>query len=167
MAALPAIAAGVSLAATGIQAISSIKQGEAGAEAAEFNARTAEENAILEARKGAEDERQFRISAAKELGDIRAGYAASGVASEGSALDVLEESAKNMELDAQKIKYNSATKVRALNQEAKLSRMRGASSITSGYLGAAGSALKGTAEFGSYLSNMSGSTDNKLKYKPN
>ena len=51
-------------------------------------------------------------------------YAASGVSMEGSALDVLEFSAANAELDALTIRYESEMEARSYRKEADLERMR-------------------------------------------
>lgn len=85
---VPVIAAVATVASVGLTVASSISQKKAANDAADQAKQAARENA-----------RRQSIEARKRIGLMRANYGASGVAIEGSALDVLEESAANAELD--------------------------------------------------------------------
>lgn len=122
-------------------AAGAIQQGQAESVAAEMNAQQAERNATMALARSAEQERRARIEGTKVLGDMRAGYGASGVTLEGSPLDVLQESAQTAELDALNIRYEGQAQAVGFRNEAKLERMRGASAKTRGYFSAASSLL--------------------------
>lgn len=126
------------------KAAGSVAEGNAARNAGEFNAQIAENNARLSRQQAAEDERVFRVSSRKELGSIRSGYAAGGITSEGSAQDVLEESAANAELDALKIKHGGEVRAKGFEADAELSRAKGEAAQTSATFSAAGSLLEAT-----------------------
>jgi hypothetical protein len=132
------------LAATGglLGAAGSIQQGQAEYAAADYNAKMAEENARQSRIQSAEEARRQKISSAKQIGDIRASYGASGiVSSEGSALDILQESSAAAALDYLTIKHQGEVKAAAYQQEANVSRMRGNAARTGSYFKAASSLL--------------------------
>lgn len=135
-----------SLIGTGVQAYSSMKQGQAAEQAANYNANVAAQNAVASRQQAVEDERGFRVQTRQMLGDIRSGYAASGVTLEGSPEDVLYQSASNAELDALKIRHGGELKAMGYENSAALSIMEGANARDSGYLSAAGILLKGSAD---------------------
>lgn len=117
------------------------EKGQANAAAMEYNAKIADENATIAHTEGIENERRVRVQGRKELGSIRAGYGAAGVTMEGSAMDVLQESAANAELDALTTRYNSDMKVRGFKQDAQLARMGASASSSAGMIGAASTIL--------------------------
>lgn len=103
----------MSLLGTSLQAGGLLAEYQANRNASRYNegiAIASAEQAIIQ---GREMERRQRVLGRQILGSIKAEYAASGVALEGSALDVLEASAATAELDALTIRYES--KVRAHN----------------------------------------------------
>lgn len=116
---------------------------QAGAESAaeNYNADIAMQNATMANNQAAEEERKNRVQSKKQLGDIRASYGSSGVNIDGSALDVLEESAANAELDSLQIKHGGQVKARAYENEANLDRFRAKNAKVAGYFGAASSVL--------------------------
>jgi len=140
-----------SLIGTGVQAYSSMKQGQAAEQAANYNANVARQNAIAAKNQAVEDERSFRVQTRQALGDIRSGYAASGVTLEGSPEDVLYQSASNAELDALKIRHGGELKAMGYENSAALSIMEGANARESGYLSAAGMLLQGSANAASKI----------------
>jgi hypothetical protein len=72
-----------------------------------YNRQVAERNATISRQQAAVSEAAARRDGRRALGKIEAGYGASGVVgNEGSALDVLEDSAIESELDALTIRYN-------------------------------------------------------------
>jgi hypothetical protein len=109
-------------------------EGEARAAAAEYNAKSAEQNAKLSVAQAREEERRLRVMSRKQLGDMRANYAASGVQMEGSPLDVLEESAATAELDALTVRHGGQVKAAQARSEASLQRFQGEYAKAAGYL---------------------------------
>lgn len=126
----------------------SSQQASANRQAAEYNAAVANNNAIA-ARQQAEAEasRQQRLSA-KAIGDMRAAYGASGVTREGTALDVLEESTINAELDRLNILYGGEVKASGYSSTAALERSRASSAGGVNWLGAGSSLLLGASRYG-------------------
>lgn len=74
-------------------------------------------NAVQQA--GQSEETQRRI-ADQQLGAARAGAAQSGVGLDGSAADVVQQSATNAELDALNIRYGGVLKAKAATDQADL-----------------------------------------------
>lgn len=164
-AALPVIttiatAGGVALTAYGM-----IQEGRAASDAASYNAAVAERDAQV-----AEQNRQLAIRTSeieaadkrrenrRVLASIRANYGASGFSFAGSPLDVLEDTATEQELDAQRIEYDGQVKGRSaalrilgLEDDAALSRSEAANARRAGNLGALGTAVGGV---GTTLSRM-------------
>lgn len=157
MAALAALAPIASAVSGVVGAIGAIQAGNAQAAASEYNARVSERNQAV-----AEQNRQIAVRTAeidaedkrrenrRQLGAIRAAYGSSGLEMAGSPLDVLEDSAIEMELDAQRIEYEGRMRSRegalqalGYSEDARLSRMQGKAAKTAGYIGAAGSLLGG------------------------
>ncbi|TXG77625.1 hypothetical protein E6Q11_02530 [Candidatus Dojkabacteria bacterium] len=137
-------AAAIAMSAVGsaVQAFGQVSQGNAEFAAGQYNADMNQRAADQTRATAAEEERRLRIQSRKQLGDIRANYGASGVGLEGSALDVLEESASNAELDALTVRHAGETRARAFEAQANLERFRGRNARTAGYLGAATTLLK-------------------------
>lgn len=137
--------AAVAIAAVGttIAIVSAIKHGEAAKEAGDANADVAAKNADQTRVSTAQDEAAFRIQMRKQLGDIRASYAASGVTMEGSPEDVMRESAANLETDALKIRREGNLRAEGYDDQSRLDRRAGENGLTSGYLSAAGALSSG------------------------
>lgn len=107
------------------------QQPEAQAQASLYNAELGRQNAVLTRQKSAEEERRYRIQAASELGDIRARYGASGITLDGSAMDVLEESAANAELNALTVRHEGEIQALAYEQAATLDEFNAANAKAS------------------------------------
>lgn len=131
------------VAGAGIKAYAAIRDGNLKAAAEDANAQSAEQNAQLTEMQAAEEERRQRILARKQIGDMRANYAASGVTLEGSPMEVLEESAMQAELDALTIKYMGKTRATQYRNQAAFSRYASKEYKFGGRLSAAGSILGG------------------------
>ena len=80
--------------------------------------------------------------ARQQIGQLRANYGASGVAIEGSPLDLLEQSARNAELDRLTIINQGALQATAYRNQAALDRSQGRSALASGGISAAGTLLQ-------------------------
>ncbi len=113
------------MAGDAISAYGSFEQGKQDKAAAEYNARNSEQEAVYAVQKAASDERQQRVVSKKFLGDIRSSIGASGITTEGTALDVLEESAGNAELDALMIRHEGAVRAVGLRNQATYQRVAG------------------------------------------
>lgn len=122
--------------------IGNLIEGDDKKKAAEYNASVLESNALQVKQKAAEDEALYRVAARKDLGSQRANYGASGVTTEGSAMDVLAETVATAEADAMRIRKDGENQANAYRQEATAQRMYGDAAKTNAYFGAGASALK-------------------------
>jgi len=91
------------------------QQYDATADAAQYNA-------AVERNKAAAEEDRRRRESARQLGQIRAGRAKSGVTMEGTPLMVLAESAEMAELDALNARWSGETTARLDEQRAASAR---------------------------------------------
>lgn len=123
-----------------------IQKGIAESDAGEYNAKIAEQNAQQAEIQAAEDERVHRVIARKQIGQMQASYSASGITSEGSPMEVLQESAANAEMDAHKIRQEGANRARAFREGATLDQMGASAARTGGYMGGASSLLRGATD---------------------
>jgi hypothetical protein len=141
----------LTVAAAGTQAVSSIMQGNAASNAAEAQARNAEEAAALSRAAAVDDARNTRVIGAKAMGSMQAGYSASGIKTDqGSVLDVLADSSANIERDAQRVILRGEIAARGYQDQAGLDRIKGSAASTAGYMGAASSLLYGGAAVAKY-----------------
>lgn len=143
-------------ASAGLQALSSISQGNAQAaslksqaQASDMNAKTYEENAKRVARENSIKEDNIRREQARILGRQRAAMAESGTGlGTGSNLDVAVEDTRMAELDALTARYQGDTERTGLLAQAGMSRYEAGvyrnqakSARTQGYIGALGNAI--------------------------
>lgn len=154
------MAAAAMAAGAGIQAVGAIQQGNSNASVASYNAQIANQNAGIVEAQGIEQERRSRVQSAKAIGGEQAAYGASGVSSDGSAMDVIRNSAANAELNALTIKNNADIKVTALQNEEALDYYRASNDRTSGYLNAASSLVGGSGKVASMSGNSNNNDDN-------
>jgi hypothetical protein len=149
------------LASTAIGGYSQIQAGKAEARASQYNAQVAEMNATMADRaakdalaRGAAEEQRKRMDTASLQGRQRAAMAANGVdLTFGSPLDTLVDTATMGEMDALTIRRNTAREaydytVQGANYrgDAAMSRASAKSSLSGGYLSAAGTVLGGGAK---------------------
>lgn len=102
------------------------REGKATAQALEHNAELKERNANQIDRATAEDERRLRIQNRRVIGGMRADYGASGITLEGSAMDVLEESAAAAEHDALNLRLGGLRKAESAREDAMFDRKKAA-----------------------------------------
>lgn len=157
MAELAGLAAAASAISGVIGAMGAIQSANAQAAASEYNAKVSERNqviadqnrkvAVRQAELDAEDKRR---ETRRTLSAIRAAYGSSGLELAGSPLDVLEDSAFESEVDAQRIEYEGRTRNRegaiqmlGLQEQATLDRMNAKSARSAGYINAAGAIASG------------------------
>lgn len=149
-AAAPYISAALSAAGT-------VMAAKGQAKAAEFNAQIAERNMTFSRENARIEEARSRRLSTMWLGSMRAATGASGIRVEGSPLDLLEESARQGELDAQLIHRQGELGAMSHQANAKLDRMRGEAAQTAGYVQAGSQILSGAASsYSSYRSQGQG-----------
>lgn len=156
MAALPFIAVAMMAVGTVMSAANQAQQANDAKKAADFNALIAERNAGIARQQAAQDAMLQQQDAARHIGAARAAYGASGVAVEGSPLDVLEASAASAELDRQTILYKGELRAMGYTDDATISRTQGAAAYRSGMMGAASTLLVGGAKTVSMGSGLVG-----------
>lgn len=140
-------AAGASGGGSLLSAIGAIKQGQGQQAAANYNASMMEHNADVAKQEGALLVNRQQRSAAQTIGSARASYSASGIDSgQGSALDVIQNSAQQAALDSMLIKYNADSKAYSLQKSAQLTRFEGDTAMENSYYSAAGSLLSGAGK---------------------
>lgn len=151
-----AIAGAVASAASSVsQAKAASAQAKSAAQAANYNAAVAAQNAKTALDQGNANEEAQRRKARMVMGTQRAALAEAGIGNEGTASDLVEQSASNAEMDALNIRYEAQLQSTGfLNQsaldtlQAKNARKQASQAMTSGYINAGAGALSG---YGSYL----------------
>lgn len=148
--------------------ISSYQQGKAQqaqaeyqAKVAEDNARIAQQNASNVRQEGIEESRMQRMKTLQTVSSQQASMAANGLdISQGTPLDVIEDTATMGELDALTTQYNSETKAQAyeqqannFNNQANLDRIAGRNAMQAGKMNALSSGLNTVSSLGKSVSN--------------
>ena len=146
------------VASTAVSVTSSVQESNAAKAQAEYqarvqreNAKIAEENAAIERQQGIEEERMQRLKTARQVASQKTAMAANGIdISQGTALDVIEDTATMGELDALQTRYNYERQAIAyeaqannFNNQANLDIIKGQNAQKAGYLKAASSGLAG------------------------
>ncbi|PWR24985.1 hypothetical protein [Zavarzinia aquatilis] len=131
----------------GLQAVSSIQQGNAAASAANWNAGQMDAAATRTLAATNAEEDRLRRQQAQELGRQRAAFAESGLAPSGSVLDVMTESATNAELDALTLRYRGQVEANDLRNQGSITRWQGRQARRAGYIGAGAALLSGASSF--------------------
>lgn len=139
------------IAGTVMSVVGALSQGQASADASNYNRAINERNATVATQQAAADEARQRRENLLRAGNLRAGYGASGVTVDGSPLDVLEMAATNGELDAQSIRYKGNLRAMGYNDTATLDGMAADNAKTSSYYKASSELLAGGAKaYGSF-----------------
>lgn len=142
--------------AGGIKAIGSVLAGQSTANSLNAQADLQMQNAQEAERQGAYDASRSMYLAHQKIGDIEAGYGASGVTSNsGSVLDVLGASAANAELDRLNILHGADVKKIQYENQASIARAGAASAITGSYWSALGAGTEAGANI--YAAKYGGS----------
>lgn len=136
----PAVAIPLAIIGTGLQAIGAIQQGQAASDAAKFNQRVFEQNAVAARQRAAAEAEDSRRRTARLLGRQRAGIGARGLAVEGSPLELLSDTAAEGELEARRIIDAGELEARGFTQRAALARAEASSARREGIFGAFGAA---------------------------
>jgi hypothetical protein len=137
----------ISAAMSAVSAISGAQQQK---QAAKYNQKIANQQAVAAQQEAAANADKQRRAASKTIGSMQASYAASGVTLEGSPLEVLEQSARNAKLDELNILWSGDTRAQGYRATANLEGARASNAMTSGYLSGAGNALFLAGRYGSY-----------------
>lgn len=122
-----------------VGAVSAVSQAQQQKSAAKYNEKVANQQAQSARDVAAANADAQRRRSAKTIGSMQAQYGASGVTSEGSPLDILEQSARDAEMDYQNILYGGELSALGHQNTAALEKSRGKNAMASGYLSAAGS----------------------------
>lgn len=140
-----------------VGAIGAMQSASAQAQAAEYNAAVQRRNAVIAEQNRKQDVQTAEIDADEKrrdnrrtLSTMRAAYGSSGLELAGSPLDVLQDSATELELGAQRISYegrvrsrDSAVQILGLNEQATLDDMNASSARAAGPLNAFGQLASG------------------------
>jgi len=148
MAALAVMAAPYLMAGSAaLMAVGAIRQGQAAAASADYNAKVAQQNSQIAGDQGNAAVEAQQRDAQRRMGAAVAAYGASGVQlSDGSPMDVLEESARNSALDAATLKYNYKLRGMGFDNQASLYSAQSGFASTAGYLNAGATLASGTAQ---------------------
>lgn len=131
------IAAVAAIASVAVAAGSAIATGVAASKQQEFQADVANMNADLQTKAANAEAERVKIAGERRLAMIGGTYRKAGIdPSVGSPVDVLAESAGNLELDVAMVKY--AGKIGALqsNLQGTVARKNASDALTAGYIGA-------------------------------
>lgn len=154
----------LAIAGTLISAAGAVQQGVAAREQAQYQSAVARNNQIIAQQKaedarlrGAEAERRRRIETAQLIGRQRASAAAAGVVvDEGSALDLVADTAAIGEQDALTIRTNAEREALGFEAqranfeaEEQLSTLRGRNAQTAGFIQAGSTLLTGASRVSS------------------
>lgn len=148
--------------------IGALNQGQQAKNAAEYNAAIARNNAIAARQQADASAAAQQRKARLQIGSMRAAYGASGITMEGSAMDVLEQSAAMAELDRQNILYSGELRAGGYESTAGLELMRGDNAVTGSYFSAGSALLSGAAKMGAFEAKPAASGDwyNDAEYAP-
>lgn len=166
------IAAGAAVAGAGVSAMGAIQQGEAQsnaykaqADANNYNATVARNNAISVNQQTSAKEEAQRRQFAQVQGEANAGIAQSNTGFLGTNADILKQNAINAELDALNIRYQGQQQAAGLAAQAQLddfnasqNRVNASNARTAGYMGAGANLLSGIGSAAYYGSGISTKT---------
>ena len=151
-------------AGTVVSAYSAYQQGKMQRDLNEYNAQIAENNKVLADQQHAIDFKEHQKRYRRLLGKQRVSYAKSGVAIEGSAIDVIEEGAIDSAWQVAIMKYNRDVKKAGYAASAQRSRFVGDAAYYAGKWNAAGTLLSGGSATYKYGESQDFSTDGKKWY---
>jgi hypothetical protein len=140
---LSSVALGLSALGAVMTASSLYEQGQAGARSAEYNAALMRRNAEIARQQTQLDLEQHQRDRVRQFGAIRAAVGASGVALEGSPLDILESAAIEAERDKQMIEYKGSLRAMGYYDNAAIERIAGSAAATRGVSSATAALLSG------------------------
>tara|TARA_B100000131_G_scaffold320903_1_gene370201 strand:+ start:332 stop:799 length:468 start_codon:yes stop_codon:yes gene_type:complete len=133
-------------AGTVVSAYGAYQQGKMQKDLNNYNARIAENNSMLALRKYEIDKKDQLRRYRKLVGEQRVSYAKAGVAMEGSAIDIIEDSALAHTWELAKMKYNSEVEAAGYRASAAKSKFVGESAYAAGKMKATSTLLTGGTE---------------------
>jgi hypothetical protein len=141
------VAVAVAVIGAGIGAYSAYASAENAAETAEYNAKV-QENAALDAQqRGAAEAAEHQDKVRRMLGTQIATAGANGLlATTGTPLDMLTDTAGMGKLDVLRILNNAQRQASGLHDQAGLLKIQGKNEQTAGYLNTAGAVLGGASK---------------------
>lgn len=149
----------LAIAATAASTLASVggavMQAQAQSKAANANAAIARRNAVITQQNAEFDERQFRRLSRQRQGSIRANIGGSGVAVEGSPLDLLAENEAQAEIEALMIRRSGFLESENFTLEAAVQSANARSATRGGFFGAGSALLLGGAKTGSLIGDRS------------
>lgn len=129
-----------------IGAVGSLASASAHSQSYKAQAQFQQRQAVMEQQKGFYEGSRVKDNNDRQLASMRGQYLSSGIALEGSAAEVLQDSASEASLDEQAIRYGTQVRADNLNWSAKLSRMNASNAMTGGVLGALGTMVGGLSQ---------------------
>ena len=151
-------------AGTVVSAYSAYQQGKMQRDLNEYNAQIAENNKILADQKYKLDRKEHQKNYRRLLGKQRVSYAKSGVAIEGSAIDIIEEGALDSAWEIAKMKYNKDVTKAGYTASAQRSKFVGESAYYTAKWNTAGTLLTGGSAAYNYGQEQNWSTGGKSWY---
>lgn len=136
------------LAGAAVSAYGAVQQANAQKTAAQFNASLNERNAVVATQQADAEAARIQRESGRVQGRMAAGFGASGLTLEGSALDALGDSAAMAQLDIETVKYRGRLQAMGYHDSATLDRISGKTAEEQGYLRAASEVLTGVGRAG-------------------
>jgi hypothetical protein len=133
----------VMLAGTAISAMGAVSQANAQQASHQFNAQLNERDATVATQQASAEAVRIKRESDLAQGRMIAGFGASGLSVDGSALDALAESAGQAQLDIETVKYRGNLKSMGYHDSARLDRMAGDTAEQQGKLRTASEVLTG------------------------
>lgn len=150
----------MSVAGPVVQGMAAQKSAEAQARANEYNAQIAESQAEIRAQKASKDERLLRIKGELAKGTQRAAFGAAGlVPDSGSPLNILLDTQRSIEQDANTIRYNAALDEWGLGERANLYRTQASYARSAGSQAMTAGVMGGLTALGTSVSRFSDKWD--------
>ncbi len=126
-----------------VGAIGSVAQGAAANSAAKANAKAMQQQAMLEREQGAYQVARQRDQLNRLTGRQVNNLAANGMAMDGSAVDVIQDSRREGELDIAATMFGANIKSNNLETQAKIVRQQGKDAMVGGIIGGFNSLISG------------------------
>lgn len=126
-----------------VSAISVISSAQQQKKASEYNSAMATQQAAAANQVAAANAERQQRTARAQIGGMEAQYAASGISMEGSPIEILEQSAREAELDRMNIIYGGQAQAAGYQRTAALESAKASNAMASGYLKAGSSILGG------------------------
>ena len=133
---------GLMAVSSGFRTLGAMNEGRAAQKIANRNAAVSEQNAVIARQNAKAQEESFRREATRRQGSRRAAAGASGLQLTGSPLAVLEDAAREEELDALEIRYQGTLQTQSYQNQAGTQRFEGRAAKSQS-ISKAGAALLG------------------------